>query len=310
MTTPSLPTRSRRAPRRRRGGFTLIELLIVFGIIAALSTAMVLVIGDMLSTARTAATRATILKVHRMLEERRDGFSRYQLQQGQINTAMMIIRNANPQGLSERQIRQLAPVVARKILFKLAMPQNHFEKNLPNNIVSVADSSELLYWILTESTAFGVVAVGGGRFSASELGDTDEDGLVELLDGWGFPLRFYRWPTRLVRPNGPGQTIQSPHLDRARFLLGDGSADRFNQDPDDDPLGRFGDWVSAVGSEALYHTPATWHAPLVLSTGPDGTVGLFEPNNTADFGQLANPNGLDAFVYDNITNLNLPIGSN
>ena len=65
------------------------------------------------------------------------------------------------------------------------------------------------------------------------VADIDADGLIELLDGWGQPLRFYRWPTRLVRPAGSGQVILNPHLVRARLLLGDGSIDRFSHDPDD-----------------------------------------------------------------------------
>jgi hypothetical protein len=48
----------------------------------------------------------------------------------------------------------------------------------------------------------------------------------------------------------------------------------------------------------------------VLSAGSDGIVGLYEPHDTANLGQLAQPNGIDLAIYDNITNLNIPIGSN
>lgn len=289
-------------------GFTLIEILVVMTLITTLMTLMVMLVGSMLGTARTAATRATVFKIHQMLEERRDAFSRYQLQRVQINTAITILRNS---GLNDRQSRQLAPVVARKLIFKIALPQNHGEKSLSNtNTLSAADSSELLYWNLTNGNTFGVPNESDSRFSATELGDTDADGLIELLDGWGQPLRFYRWPTRLVRPAGSGQMILNPHLVRARLLLGDGSIDRFSHDPDDDPLGRFGQWIQAQGNEAVYHTPSTWHATLVLSAGPDGMVGLYEPHDTANLGHLANPNGRDDAIYDNITNLNIPIGSN
>lgn len=65
-----------------------------------------------------------------------------------------------------------------------------------------ADSAELLYLICTESTIPGVPVVDSTEFSASELGDTDGDGWTELLDAWGQPLRFYRWPTRLINPGG------------------------------------------------------------------------------------------------------------
>ena len=29
---------------------------------------------------------------------------------------------------------------------------------------------------------------------SSNIGDTDNDGLREILDGWGNPLGFIRWP--------------------------------------------------------------------------------------------------------------------
>ena len=42
-------------------------------------------------------------------------------------------------------------------------------------------------------------------------------------------------------------------------------------------------------NEAKYHTPDTFHAPLVVSVGPDGVLGLYEPNdpNPLHFGNLA-----------------------
>jgi prepilin-type N-terminal cleavage/methylation domain-containing protein len=40
-------------------------------------------------------------------------------------------------------------------------------------------------------------------------------------------------------------------------------------------------------NSAKYHTPDTYHSPLVLSVGLDGVLGLYEPNNTALRGNLA-----------------------
>ena len=66
------------------------------------------------------------------------------------------------------------------------------------------ESSELLYFMLTQMQVFGVPPVGESEFRVgNEVRDTDGDGLLEFVDGWGRPLRFYRWPTRLIKPNGP-----------------------------------------------------------------------------------------------------------
>jgi prepilin-type N-terminal cleavage/methylation domain-containing protein len=64
------------------------------------------------------------------------------------------------------------------------------------------ESAELLYFAITRLEVFGAPLVGVDEFSTREVADTDNDGLPEFVDGWGNPLRFYRWPTRLFKPYG------------------------------------------------------------------------------------------------------------
>lgn len=64
------------------------------------------------------------------------------------------------------------------------------------------ESAELLYFALTRLEIFGVPAIGADAFLDQEVDDTDGDGLPEFVDGWGRPLRFYRWPSRLIKPFG------------------------------------------------------------------------------------------------------------
>ncbi len=63
------------------------------------------------------------------------------------------------------------------------------------------ESSELLYYALTSMELFGIAPVPT-EFRDTEIRDTDGDGMLEFIDGWGRPLRFYRSPTRLVKPYG------------------------------------------------------------------------------------------------------------
>ena len=333
MITPSFSTvsASTRTPDRlRRDGFTLVELLVVITIIAIMFAIFTAVVGSMLSRARRSATQATILKIHRVIQSRRDTFSTYQLKQSEILQAMRLIQVNDPQGtFTPRQIRRLAPVVARKLAFRRAFPQNRFEKTLPGNIVSEYDNAELLYWILTTSEDSSSV-----HFSSSELADNDNDRLPELIDSWGKPLRFYRWPTRLIRPGGIGTAIE-PSV--AQLVLGSVSKDRFGQDPDESVTELFARWITLQGinGENLFHTPATWHAPLVISSGPDMELGLEEPTDVANRGFWARPyqepdtnnnNLLDpaedrngnnnrdncvvdrTFLFDNISNYNIQTG--
>ena len=72
----------------------------------------------------------------------------------------------------------------------------------PVNHDPITESSELLYFALTRMEVFGTPLISVDAFSTREVADTDKDGLPEFIDGWGNPLRFYRWPTRLFKPFG------------------------------------------------------------------------------------------------------------
>lgn len=108
--------------------------------------------------------------------------------------------------------------------------------------------SECLYLILSNSFVGGSSALDA--IPPSNIGDTDNDGMPEILDGWERPIEFVRWP------NGFGNTADSE-------LSVDLSL------PDDFDLFRsdFGYSVSGV--------VVPWSMrPLVVSAGSDGEHGL------------------------------------
>lgn len=100
-------------------------------------------------------------------------------------------------------------------------------------------TAELLYHILTHGEALGVEVLEESAFSATEIADTENevdangngvadpeedtngngvldtngDGLMELVDSWGNPIRFYRWPTRLIRPAADGSVTTHQTVD-------------------------------------------------------------------------------------------------
>jgi len=52
----------------------------------------------------------------------------------------------------------------------------------------------MLYAILVEGGGALGSVFDRDDFKASEIGDTDSDGLPEFIDAWGHPLQFFRWP--------------------------------------------------------------------------------------------------------------------
>lgn len=315
-----------RPSHQARAGFTMIELLVVISIIILLMGIGGAVIANAISQARERATKALLLKLDGMLQQRLDGFStlmakpqrRKELQTSGIAIVDNRLKNNNIVGVPTAT-KQL---MAYKEYFRSAFPQNssdnpallntgqYFANNLPNS----SESSEYLYWIITKSDSFGVAAVDDSEFSSNELRDTDGDGRLEFVDSWGNPLRFYRWPTRVFRPGGPG----SPVLPGVAGLLISGLPDTSELQRDsDDAIGVYDAAVNAgviTGSEYenLYQTPDTYSIPLIVSPGSDGKLpsglGLYEPNDIANFGHLAQPlpevltNPGASSLNDNLTN--------
>ena len=50
--------------------------------------------------------------------------------------------------------------------------------------------AECLYMVITLATGDGEAR---SQFGESNIGDTDGDGALEFLDGWGQPIKFLRW---------------------------------------------------------------------------------------------------------------------
>lgn len=203
------------------------------------------------------------------------------------------------------------------------------------------ESAELLYLVFTRGTAFGVPHGSIDNIDADHMLDTDGDGLTEFVDDWEQPIRFYNWPTGLMRIGAAGDVFDRTAAD---ILLDDAppgtAADvdwtdtvythALEQDPDD-PYGVLSPYFDVLapgymvdrGSgeilmagfndpdyERNFHTPDTWHLPLLVSAGPNGELGLGEPN-AADQSRLASPDAdgdgvIDANTIqalgDNVTN--------
>jgi hypothetical protein len=160
---------------------------------------------------------------------------------------------------------------------------------------------------------------------ASNIRDTDDDGVPEIVDAWGTPIRFYRWPTDLLQsfamqsnqlggsvnfldvdpvtklPGGNNQNTLDPER-----LLGTGPwiASTYSQDFERNAtvnrlgMGNFF-WVTDhpssgnAGNRSFYSYPIY---PVLVSAGPDALT-LPREDRWQAFGLL---------WTDDITNIPIP----
>ena len=299
--------------RHHNRGFTLTELLVVIAVIALLTSISFVAFANAFSVSRVKATRSTILKLHGLIQQRVEAMNR-SLDRMNLQPAVLKMQNDLKQiGLGNvTPTQRTCEILTRKQIYQLRFPQNFNERDItdsnlnpqyvPANHRRETESSALLYWVLTKSDVFGVAPVDESDFSSAEVRDTDGDGLMEFVDAWGQPLRFYRWPTQLIRSglgtNPPGIT-SSPStfttVDRTYDTVlwaglpapssVAGAVDPLARDPDD-PTSELLRFVQSSGSKSgavmttiqnRFHTPNTYHAFLIVSPGPDNDLGLGEP---------------------------------
>jgi prepilin-type N-terminal cleavage/methylation domain-containing protein len=318
--------RAGHSTRRAAAGFTLLELLIVMSIIALLAAlvagATVLYIGQQ----RESNTKTTIAKVYRELRSQWDQVisdAKADILASKVPADVVSLAGPASDGgaRAERanviyiklKLRQQFPMNYTEIMnptfagissAEFAPPQEYQDalKKYPavrlSSPPTPAESGACLLIALTTKARGGKLLPADTFFSSQEIADTNGDGAPELIDGWGNPLVFYRWPT---------QNEDLPALD----------PDKKGQDPGD-PTGTLLSnlsWNTASSSlcgqfESMCHlvhdptagtyTPKSWYlSPVVASLGQDGMPGI-EPV------QAGQPDPMRPWKYVSATPISSP----
>lgn len=310
-----------------REGFTLTELLMVMMILSLLSAMGAMVYERASQQARLQRTETIIRKIDSLLMERWDSY-RTRLVNIRFPTSMplrgdeyadndtngrwsagdTLTRDRNLNGFYDAGVAEVRLTAIRQ-LQRWEMPEKMSdvlivsdalagmlkEPALRRSYLNAAMPSWTIEYEEAECLYMQIATMRDGDkralewFSASEIGDIDGDGMKEILDGWGTPIRFLRWapgytPYNAMHIASPGTypQIVSPQSRNAIVnpdvfdpLRVDGRC--FIDDPlmQPDPTNDPTTWINQVRPFAL--------RPLIFSAGPDKKFDInLGPNDPLD----------------------------
>jgi len=273
-------------------GFTLVELMVVIAIIGMLGTFSIGVMRISVETARESRTRTTIGKLDSVITSM---YEKYQNRRVDVSSYQKL---GWPGGVSDvNYIPALWRLWILRDTIRMDMPMNYAEvingpvvpdgsggcvndgtgnrsrsalnavyNRAVNNCIDINDpttydagtfNAELLYLIVTNGDP-----ESRSMFSDREVADTNNNGLLEFVDGWGKPINWLRW---------------APGLE---------SSDRqpvFGAKDEDGYLytsfTSYADPLDPLGAEQVLLNNENYNGwlliPYIYSSGPDGERGVY-----------------------------------
>jgi prepilin-type N-terminal cleavage/methylation domain-containing protein len=284
----------------RRPAFTLVELLVAISIIVILASLTMVALRGAQQDVLDSKTRSTIAKLHEVLASKWEGYLSRPLPLKLPTVAFQADPNSGQRALSGREMARLR-LSAIRDLMRMEMPDrwtdlrgptllharifegtpnlNNFSIFVPapatlrrlNEIVTPAMkddptlNAELLYYLVANTSYQNSSALE--LFRPSEIGDTDNDNMLEFIDAWGKPIQWIRWPAGLEGASSPFD-LDDPFV--STTLGSETSKDPL------DPLSADLYFDPAFLPKDPVARPGSGLFPLIYSLGPDGASGVRE----------------------------------
>jgi len=222
----------------KRKGFTLVELMVVMTIIAILATIMLQVVGGLIDAARTAKTKSILWRLRVQNEHKAQALDRISQRGGfMVGCHETINLKFYYPGMTSRQ----RDILAKKLLLGHYFPQ---------------DQSEM--W---DTKLYPAGTTVDDALLKVPLGNWMPDDDLTLVDGWGNPIVFLRWPTQLFQAH-------------PEFLS-------YTRDPDDPLNDLIGLFTAGQAFDnimpIIMADPCKSHVMVFVSPGPDGKLGFSMP---------------------------------
>ncbi len=254
-----------------RRGFTLIELLTVIAIIGMLGAISITTVRSAIQSAKETQTRTTVAKIDSVIT---GIYEKYQYRR-------LDVSGSNPKQLALNRVYKIRDLlrcdlpcaqqeVVANSLYNAdgandCTPLQSVYRNALNGIDASRPgafdnvNAELLYLVVMNADP-----EARSTFSDREVDDTNNNGLMEFVDGWGKPIRWMRWAPGLLLSDR-----QPPCYGGDDVVLPE-DADPF------DPLEAVQNSIDD-GDFTSDERGAGWFlVPYVYSAGSDGEYGLVD----------------------------------
>lgn len=263
---PCISSHDASSPRPAKG-FTLVELLVSITILVILATVTLYGMASVQKMAQIQRAKSQVARIHELIMDKWESYE---------------TRRAGPLAAPYDDPNHPWPIGFRRLLglrelMRLEMPDRYsdispaalellaqrpglsryYERRL--NGGTDVQPAECLYMIISRMSVGDASALE--FFSEEEIGDADGDGLPEILDPWGNPITFLRWPagfepSPLMSPDDFGDPFDLLGLDDKAVIADDPMNTMFDRDDD-----------GAAPPDADDRPFAL--VPLIMSAGPD-----------------------------------------
>jgi prepilin-type N-terminal cleavage/methylation domain-containing protein len=187
-----------------RGGFTLVEMLVVCAVIALLASMVLFGLYGVQAKAKEERTRAIIAKIDEWIGAKWETYRTRRV-------PLPFDPSLSPQQVAARQVDGLREIMRMELPDRVSDVTSNpvildyrpslsrtYQLKAAGGWDTTHQGSECLYLILSQMDDGPRPALE--HFTPSEIGDTDGDGMPEILDGWGRPITFIRWPAGFISP--------------------------------------------------------------------------------------------------------------